>query len=123
MEQYIEKKKKVKGQEVVTTYRVDAGYTPEDISDISYEFIENFCIANDKIDWLLEKVNTTSYQVERKDKNTGEKYMETVECDNYPFVNLRRDFAQTFFKSIIKGKSASGNETFKDRINRLYGKK
>ena len=123
MEQYITKKKKVKGEVVETTYRIDAGFTPSEIGDISIEFIENYCIANDKMDWLLEKVNTTSYQVERKDKNTGAKYMETVQCDNYPFVNLRRDFAATFFKPILKGKSTSSTETFKDRINRLYGKK
>ena len=122
MAQYITKKKKVKGEVVETTYRVDAAYKPAEISDICIEFIENWCVANNKIEWLLEKVNTTSYVVERKDKNSGEKYTETVTCDNYPFVNLRRDFVESFFPSILKGKAATA-ETFKDKINRLYGKK
>ena len=119
--EYVTKKKKVKGEVVETTYRVDAAFKPAEIGEISIEFIENWCVANKKIDWLVEKVNTSSYEVERKDKNTGEKFMETVQCDNYPFVNLRRDFVMAFFPSIIKGKAATG-ETFKDKINRLYKK-
>lgn len=121
MADYITKKKKVNGEVVETTYRVDAAFKPEEISEISIEFIENYCVANNKIDWLLEKVNTTSYIVERKNEETGEKYKETVECENYPFVNLRRDFVEKFFPKILKGKIT--NETFKDKINRLYGKK
>ena len=120
--EYITKKKKVKGETVETTYRVDAAFKPAEISEICIEFIENYCVTNNKIDWLIEKVNTPSYQVERKDKNTGEKFVETVACDNYPFVNLRRDFVQAFFPQILKGKPAAA-ETFKDKINRLYGKK
>lgn len=120
--EYITKKKKVKGETVETTYRVDAAFKPAEIGEIAIEFIENYCVANNELDWLIEKVNTTSYQVERKDKNTGEKYMETVQCDNYPFVNLRKDFVAKFFPSIIKG-ATSQPETFKEKINRLYGKK
>lgn len=119
--EYITKKKKVKGEVVETTYRVDAGFKPSEISEVCIEFIENYCVANKKIDWLLEKVNTTSYEVERKDKETGAKFMETVQCDNYPFVNLRKDFVEKFFPSIIKGNTSP--ETFKDKINRLYGNK
>ena len=122
MAEYITKKKKVKGETVETTYRVDAAFKPTEISEISIEFIENYCVANKKLDWLINAVNTTSYTVERKDKNSGEKYTETITCDNYPFVNLRRDFVKEFFPSILKGKPATA-ETFKDKINRLYGKK
>lgn len=121
MEQWITKTKKVKGETVETNYRIDAGFKPTAISDIAIEFIENYCVANNQVAWLLEKVNTTSYQVERTDKNTGAKYMEKVQCDNYPFVNLRKDFVMKFFPSIIKGNTTT--ETFKDKINRLYGKK
>ena len=121
MADYITKKKKVHGETVETTYRVDAAFKPTEIGEICIEFIENYCVANNQVEWLLEKVNTTSYIVERKNEETGEKYKETVECDNYPFVNLRRDFVEKFFKSILKGNQTS--ETFKDRINRLYGKK
>lgn len=120
-EKYITKKKKVNGVIVETEYRIDAAFQPKEIGEISMEFIENYCVANAEIDWLLEAVNTTSYQVERKDKNTGKTYMETVECDNYPFVNLRKDFTEKFFSSIIKGKST--NETWKERLNRKYASK
>lgn len=121
MADYITKEKKVNGETVKTTYRVDAAFKPSEISDISIEFIENYCVANSKIDWLVKKVNTTAYQVKRKDKETGKEYMEVVECDNYPFVNLRRDFVEEFFPSILK--KGKANETFKDKINRLYGNK
>ena len=121
MADYITKKKKVHGEVVETTYRVDAAFKPAEIGEICIEFIENYCVANDKLFWLVEKVNTTSYIVERTNKETGEKYKETVECDNYPFVNLRRDFVEKFFPKILKGNAA--NETFKERINRLYANK
>ena len=119
---YVTKTKKVKGETIETTYRVDADFKPTEINEISIEFIENYCVAKNQIDWLVAAVNTSSYEVERKDKNSGEKYTETVECENYPFVNLRRDFVKEFFPTIIKGKAATG-ETFKDKINRLYGNK
>lgn len=118
---YITKTKKVKGAVVETEYRIDAAFQPNEISEISMEFIENYCVANNQIDWLLDAVNTTSYQVERKDKETGKTYVETVECDNYPFVNLRKDFVKKFFPSIIKG--AAVTETWKERLNRKYGAK
>lgn len=122
MAEYVTKKKKVKGEVVETTYRIDSAFKPSEIGEICLEFIENYCVAKGEIDWLLEKVNTKSYTVERKDKNSGEKFTETVECDNYPFVNLRRDFTAKFFPAILKGKAAH-TETFAERINRLYGKK
>lgn len=122
MADYITKEKKVNGEVVKTTYRVDAGFKPTEIGDICIEFIENWCVANDKIDWLVKKVNTSAYEVKRKNKETGEEYTEVVSCENYPFVNLRRDFVEDFFGSILK-KKAAGAETFKDRINRLYGNK
>ena len=120
--QYVTKVKKVKGEKVETTYRVDAGFKPVAIGEISLEFIENYCVANDETAWLLEKVNTTSYVVERKDKNSGAKFLETVPCKNYPFVNLRRDFTEKFFPGILKG-NAPAAETFKEKMNRLYSAK
>lgn len=121
-EKYITKTKVVKGEEVNTTYRVDAGFKPTAINDICMEFIENYCVANNEIEWLLQTVNITSYPVERKDKETGKYYVETVTCNNYPFVNLRRDFVAMFFPSIIKG-AAPHKETWKERLNRMYGDK
>lgn len=120
--EYIKKTHKKNGTTVETTYRIDAAFVPAKIGDICNEFIENYCVANKEIDWLVEVSNTSSFVVERTNKETKEKYFETVTCENYPFVNLRRDFAQKFFPSILKGEPAKA-ETFKERINRLYGKK
>lgn len=119
-EKFVTKTKVVKGEEVTTTYRVDPAFKPAAIGEISMEFIENYCVANSEIEWLLATINTTSYQVERKDKETGRTYTETVSCSNYPFVNLRKDFVKKFFPAIIKGKATP--ETWKDKLNRKYGK-
>lgn len=121
-EKYIIKTKVVKGEEVTTTYRVDPAFKPTAINDICMEFIENYCVANNEIEWLLQTINTTSYPVERKNKETGKCYVETVTCTNYPFVNLRRDFVAMFFPSIFKG-AAPHKETWKERLNRMYGDK
>lgn len=116
-EKFITKVKKVKGEEVSTKYRIDAAFVPEKIGEISMEFIENYCVANKETDWLLEEVNITEYSVVRN-KGKDDAYTEIVKCDNYPFVNLRRDFTLKFFPKIIKNDDE--HETWKDRINRLY---
>ena len=119
---YITKTKKVKGEIVETTYRVDADFVPASINEITMEFIENYCVANNELNWLVAAINTDSYVVERKDEETGKKYLETIKCDNYPFVNLRRDFTEKFFSQILKSKNAPKAETWKEKINRLYAK-
>lgn len=118
-ERYITKSKKVKGETVETTYRIDADFKPTAIGEISIEFIENYCVANNATSWLLDEVNITEYAVIR-DKGKPTEHKEIVKCDNYPFVNLRKDFVEKFFPSILKGKK---DETFKERLNRLYGNK
>lgn len=119
-EKYITKTKKVKGEEVKINYRIDPDFVPQSQNDICQEFIENYCAANDKIDWLLEEVNTTTYSVTRKDEK-GEMKTTIVHCDNYPFVNLRRDFIKEFFPAMIKGKATT--ETWKEKLNKKYGRK
>ena len=89
-------------------YRIDADFVPTTTADIAPEFIENWCVANKKTDWLVEEVQKTI-----TDKNGKEK--------DLPFVNLRADFVKEFFPSIISGSSKKG-ETFKDRILAKYGK-
>ena len=115
---YITKSKKVRGELVETTYRVDADFKPTEVNEISMEFIENYCVAKGEIAWLLETVNTSAYEVKRKDKETGEMVTEVVKCDNYPFVNLRRDFVLKFFPKIIKG--ATTAKTWKEILNEKY---
>lgn len=119
---YINKVKKVNKVAVETTYRIDADFVPTDINEICMEFIENYCVANNELEWLVETINTEAYEVTRKNKETGETYVEIVPCNNYPFVNLRRDFTEKFFPQILKSKNAPKAETWKEKINRLYGK-
>ncbi len=118
-EKWITKTKKIKGETVETKYRIDADFKPVEIGEISMEFIENWCAANNQIDWLLEEVNITEYAVIR-DKGKPTERKEVVACDNYPFVNLRKDFVEKFFSYILKGDKT---ETWKDKLNRKYGKK
>lgn len=116
-EEFFTKRKKVKGEWVETTYRIDADFKPKVIGDISQEFIENYCVANNQTEWLVATVNTPSYEVTRKDGT-----VETVEGKDYPFVNLRRDFAAKFFPEILVGTTGK-KETFKEKVNRLYANK
>lgn len=119
--EYVVKKKIVKGEVVETPYRVDVDFVPSAIGEIAQEFIENYCVAKGEVEWLLATVNTTSYTTTKKDEN-GKKVTVNVPCENYPFVNLRKDFAVKFFPNLIKGKKKDTEETFKERLNRLYGK-
>lgn len=119
-EKYITKSKKVKGEKVETTYRIDADFVPQSANEICMEFVENYCVAHNEIEWLLEEVNITAYAVIR-DKGKPTERTEVVKCDNYPFVNLRKDFIAKFFPKIIKGSDTT--ETWKDRLNKKYGKK
>ena len=118
-EKWITKSKTVKGSLIETQYRIDADFKPSKIGDISMEFIENYCVANNQIDWLLEEVNTTTYSVIR-DKGKPTERTEVVTTDNYPFVNIRKDFVLKFFPSIL-GKDEP--QTWKERLNAKYGKK
>ncbi len=120
-ESYIEKKKTVKGAVITTRYRIDEDFKPSKIGDICSEFIENWCVANNQVDWLVSEVNITEYKTKKKQPD-GSVVEETVKCDNYPFVNLRADFVNKFFPSILVGNATKGEETFKQKINRLYKK-
>lgn len=118
-EQYITKTHKNKeGKEVTIKYRIDAGFVPTEISQISPEFMENYCVANNETAWLVETVQKKVIYNYKKGKKAG-----TTEEKPYPFVNQRADFASKFFPSIIKGGKKEDKETFQERILRLYGNK
>lgn len=118
--QYITKKHKDKeGKIIETQYRIDAGFIPTGIQQITQEFMENYCTANGELNWLNKTTHITQFEVERKDKDTGKKYKEIVTVKEYPFVNLRRDFAVKFFPQILKGINTPKKETFAERIARL----
>lgn len=108
-------KKKGNYQEVTVKYRIDADFIPNDISEISEEFIDNYCEANNEINWLIEMVNT-KVPTKNLDENGNPKKV------FMPFVNLRSEFAKKFFPSIIKGEGKK-TETLRDRLNKKYGNK
>ena len=124
MAEYVTRKKVVKGEVVETTYRIDPDFIPEKVSDIAPEFIENYCVAKGETDWLVAEVSITSYTTIKKGED-GVKKEVNVDCTNsgYPFVNLRSDFVQKFFPQILKSKKAKKEESFAERIKRLYGNK
>lgn len=102
-------------------FRIDAAFKPTRIDEICEEFIENYCEANNEIEWLIEKVNTTKYTTKKKNKETGEIEEVEIECKNYPFVNLRSDFVNKFFSDILKG-NAEKKPSLKERLNAKYKK-
>lgn len=121
MAEYVTKKKIVKGEVVETIYRIDADFVPTKVNDISVEFIENYCVAKGETAWLVETATKKSYTTTKKED--GVKKEVVIECDNYPFVNLRKDFVEKFFPQIIKGTKKKTEETFAERVQRLYGNK
>lgn len=120
--QYITKKSKHKGKIVETTYRIDADFIPSCVAEVCLEYIENYCVAHNETDWLVQECSITSFQKEVKNKNTGRREIITVKCKSYPFVNLRADFVHKFFPQILKSEGERP-ETFVERIKRLYGKR
>jgi len=89
-------------KEVEITYRVDADFKPTALSEICEEFIQNYCIANDKIEWLTEQYNSTETftvkSTERKIKKDGKelKVGDTYEAPK-SFVSIRSAFGAEFF--------------------------
>lgn len=102
-------KDKVTGEKkkVETTYNVSADFVPKEISEISAEFIENYCVANKETKWLVSEVQKTITDKQGKVRDL-------------PFVSLRAEFTKKFFPSIIKEKK--GSKSFKDTILEKYGK-
>lgn len=100
-EQYISITHKNKSGEVKTIkYRVDAGFVPTRLDEICEEFIQNYCLANDKEDWLDNQYNSKEKFVVKKEKRTINKVVykkgETYETDK-SFISIRRDFGKEFF--------------------------
>ena len=103
-DKYIEKKhKNADGKEVVTKYRIDAAFVPTQVSEISEEFIQNYCEANGLEDWLTAQYNEKETAVAKKTtkrRQAGDKY-------DIPksFVSIRSDFVAEYFPNILKGKT------------------
>ena len=95
-------------------YRIDADFVPSASSEICMDFIENYCVANNETDWLVEVVQKTK-TIKDKDGN------DTGKVRDYNFIEIRADFVDKFFPQ-IKGKKPKKTPTLKQRIIDKYGK-
>lgn len=104
--QFIEITHKNKNKEEKTIkYRIDADFVPEKVGEICEEFIQNYCLAKGKEDWLdnqYDSKETFTVKADKK-KYKGNTYYkgQTYEA-NKSFISIRRDFAKEFF-NITKG--------------------
>lgn len=78
---------------VSTEYCISADFVPAKVADICTEFIENYCVANNEVEWLCQKYESTIVDKDGKKRP-------------YPFVNLRADFVTKFFPAIFEGKAS-----------------
>lgn len=111
---------------VETTYRIDADFIPSAIDEITQEFIENYCVAKKKTEWLVaEASKKETRKFTKPTKLHGVSYKAGDTCEQpISFVTMRSDFATKFFPEIIVGdKPKEHEETFNEKMLRLYGKK
>lgn len=125
----VKKNKKKDGTISETIYNIDADFIPSAINEICIEFIEAYCEANNKIEWLVETVSKKKsfevpvYAKGKKDKDGNKIQIGTkVRTVDYPFVSIRADFVNEFFPSILKGEPEK-ELTIKEKILAKYGKK
>lgn len=106
------KTKNEEGEEVqevkVTKYRIDADFKPSKPSDIVIDYIENYCVANNQIDWLVKEVSKTVTDKNGKKGKIG-------------FVSVRADFVKEFMPEISAPKPAP-KKSFHDILLEKYGK-
>lgn len=127
-EQFIKRliEKTVNGEKTSkeVTYRVDADFVPTSPDEICDDFVENYCVANGKLNWLLETVDkkTKSKKKVKKDGVWTGEYKE--EDMAYTWANIRSDFIKEYFPELIKSKTAKNKKlSFAARIKEKYGKK
>lgn len=128
-EEYIEITHKNKSGEVKTIkYRVDPDFVPKKLADICEDFIQNYCIAKDEINWLDKQYASKETFTVKKDKRTykgvvyekGEEY----EADK-TFISIRKDFAEKFFgiKKSDDANSKNGRAKWEEKKKKLKAKK
>ena len=109
-EQWIDKevsrKDKETGKNFKTTarYRIDPDFIPASSTEVCQEFIEEYCVANGELDWLIAEAEKTVI-----DKNGKER------ANSFP--QIRAEFMKKFFPDKIKGKEvkAPWAERLKER--------
>ncbi len=103
-----------------------------DFKNLKQADIEKWCLDNNQMDWLVSLVNTPVkvkvYPKVASVSKNGKKSWKadktqpyTLEERDIPFVEIKAAFLRKFFPEQISAKE--DKETFKERINRLYGKK
>lgn len=95
-------------------YRIDADFVPSASSEICMDFIENYCVANNKTDWLVDVVQKTKPVKDKDGIDTGK-------VRDYNFIEIRAEFVDDFFPQ-IKGKKPKKKQTLKEQILAKYGK-
>lgn len=121
--EYITKSYENSKKEIVKKeYRVDADFVPASVDAICDKFIENYCVANGRIEWLLDTVSkkTTSKRKIKDTEGNVTGYKE-VEVD-YTFANIRSDFVKEFFPNILKGTKSNKPASFAEQMRQKYGK-
>ncbi len=107
------KEKNEAGEEVQvvkeTKYRIDAGFKPSKPSDIVIEYIENYCVENNQLDWLVKEVSKTVTDKNGKKGKIG-------------FVSVRADFVKEFMPEISAPKPSKPKKSFHDILIEKYGK-
>lgn len=105
--EYITKESKKKDGSISgTKYRIDADFKPKIIGEITQEFIENYCEANNQGEWLLSILDKTDKRKDGKEIPIS-------------FMSVRKEFALKFFPKIIKGKKKE--PTWAERMKEKFG--
>lgn len=97
-----------KGEKKEIKYRVDADFVPTEIKEICIEFIENYCVANGKTEWLAETLDKKTTHKHQKGDKEGQVITDKngkPKLFSYSFPEIRADFAKEFFGDIIKGET------------------
>lgn len=86
-------------EEKKTKYRIDPDFIPSKVDEICEDFIQNYCDANGKEEWLEEQYNST----ETRKKKVDGKVVEETQPKS--FVSIRSAFMDEFFSDIRKSNS------------------
>lgn len=99
-------------EEVESQYRVDAGFKPTSIEEISKEFIDNYVEANNQGEWFVSVLESKE-TYKKGDKKGQEK--------DISFVSIRSKFVDKFFPEIRKG-TKEKEPSYRDKMLAKYKK-
>ena len=107
-------------------------------SELKYDDIEAWCVANDKVDWLLaEFAKTTTIKeyprktIEKTNPNTGKTRKvsvadrdaePTTKTINYTFPMVRANFIKEFMSDLLETEPKDKEPTIADKLAALKAK-